>query len=271
MQCAEVGVMPESRTVADYEDAVRRIVSGNVDPESTTREEVMKDLVDVNDPQVTREVAEGIVENVLTEDRVIEAIESTGELPTEGEIEAIVNVSDDYNMHTRQASVSRQIRQNLATVEDVQQAVRERQVSGRPTFREEVETAVQQVSESKRFVGESPEQVTQEQALEVGAPREADFRREAAQTVARSEQVTPAEVLEGTSAKTPVQVIRDSSGEAVAATGGPSAETGSRVADHLGVEYLTTEQVVQEMSTEGSGETVSLTLRGRAVGEVSVA
>lgn len=262
-----------SKTIADYSDAVRRITNANVDPASTTRAEVRRDLEtgDVG-PQVTRDVIDGIVENVLTEDRVLEAIEATGELPNAAELDAMVSVSDDYNQSDRQATVEREIRQSVATREDVQQAVHERQASkgDRPTFREEVETAVDEVASRKQFVGESPDQVAGEQAREIGAPRENDFRRATAQTIAKAEQVTPADVVDGTRAKTPVSVIRDAQGDVVAATGGPSDEIGRQVAEQYGADYMDTSDVESSMNVEGTGDRVSLTLRGQKLGEIDV-
>jgi hypothetical protein len=260
------------KTVADYDDAVRRIANTEVDPNSTTAAEVRSDLHGANTPQLTPEVAEGVADAIVTEERVIDAIESAGDLPTEAEIPAIASVADDYELDDRVDAVAESVGKRVATVEDVETAVRERQdQTVGPTFREQVEAAVDSVEQSgKQFVGESPNEVASEQAREIGAPRETNFRRAATQTVAQAEQVTPAEVLEDTSAQTPVQVIEDSSGEVVAATGGPSEDLGREVAEQLDAQYMSTEQVVDSMDTEGAGERVSLTLAGREVGEVDV-
>lgn len=258
------------KTVAEYPDAVQRIVAAHVDPGLTTRQQVQSALSGASAPQVTDEVARDMVDAVVTEERVIEAIESTGEVPREAEIDAITSVSDDYDMDDRVREVAAAVEGRVVTLEEVERAVSDRRVPGRPTFREEVETAVDEVSSRKELVGASADEVVSDQAREIGAPRENDFRREAAQTVAQSEQITPSDVVEGTSAKTPVQVIRDTAGNPVAATGGPSDEIGSQVAEQVGADYMSTEEVVSEINTEGTGDSVSLTLRGRKVGEVRV-
>lgn len=262
--------MAASKTIADYEDAVRRIVDAHVGPGSTTREAVRRDLRRAGAPQITPEVIDGIVANVLTEDRVVEAIEASGELPSRSEIDAITSVSDDYDMRDRVDEVADRVRDRVATVEDVEEAIADRRRPGRPTFREEVDTAVAEVAGRREFVGEAPDEVAREQALEIGAPRESNFRRASAQTVARAESITPADVLDTTSAQTPVQVIRDSSGNAVAATGGPREEIGREVAESIGAPYMSTEEVVESMNVAGSGERVDLTLGGAKVGEVDV-
>lgn len=260
-----------AKTVGDYEDAVRRIANSEVDPNSTTLAEVRSDLHGANTPQLTPEVAEGVADAIVTEERVLAEIEASGELPTEGEVGALTAASDDYDLADRVDAVSEGVSGRVATVEEVSAAVREREAqSVGPTFREEVETAVNEVASRQEFVGASPGEVSSEQAREIGAPRETDFRRTATQTVAQAEQVSPADVVEGTQAKTPVQLIEDTSGEVVAATGGPSAEMGEQVASELGAEYMSTEEVVESMNTEGTGEQVNVTLRGRTVGEVSV-
>jgi len=261
-------------TVADYDEAVRRIAEADVPDDATTDAEVRQALSGANAPQVTREVADDVADALVTEERVIDAIEASGELPSEGELGAVTDVADEYDLDGRVEEVEDAVRDRVATIEDVETAVRERQEqaasSGRPTFREDVEGAVDSVGEEKQIVGESSDEIVGEQAREVGAPRRSDFERAKAQAVATGDQVTPSEVVEGTEAKTPVSVIRDESGEAVAATGGPSDETGRRVAEEVGAEYMPTEEVTEEMSTQGVGESVSLTLRGERIGEVGV-
>ncbi len=259
-------------TVADYEDAVRRIADAEVEPDSTTAAEVRSDLHGSRAPQLTPEVAEGVADAIVTEERVIDAIEATGELPTEAEIPAITSVADDYDLGERVESVAESVSKRVATVEEVEAAIRERQdqTSG-PTFRSHVETAVDEVASSgQQFVGATEGEVTSQQAREVGAPSETAFRRQATQTVAQAEQVAPADVLEGTSAKTPVSVIEDSSGEVVAATGGPSDEMGREVAEQMDAPYMSREQVVESMDVDGAGDRVDLTLAGRKIGEVEV-
>jgi len=259
------------KTVADYEDAVRRITRSDVPDDATTEAEVRAALAASESPQVTREIAGEIADSIVTEERVIEAIESTGELPSESEIGSIADVSDDYDLGGRVEQVSQEVGDRIATVEEVDRAVSERRESSSgPTFREEVETAVSEVGSNQEFVGQSEGEVAERKAREVGAPAETNFRREAAQTVTQSEQVTPSEVVDGTGAKTPVQVIRDESGEAVAATGGPGGDVSQQVAQEIGAEYMSTEEVVDEMSTAGTGGRVDLTLRGRKIGEVDV-
>jgi hypothetical protein len=266
------------KTVADYEEAVSRIVRANVPDDATTEADVRAALAANGSVQVSAEdsngrtVADNIADKIVTVERVREAIDATGEIPTAGEIDAIADVADDYDLDDRVAEVADQVSREVATIEDVEQAVRERQdqKGTRPTFREDVEGAVDEVAQDKDFLGESPGEVADRQAYDIGAPREDNFRREAATTIASSEQVTPSEVVEGTGAQTSVQVIEDASGEVVAATGGPSDDIGQQVADEVGAEYLSTEQVVDEMSTAGTGDRVDLTLRGQKIGEVDV-
>ncbi|GGJ17594.1 hypothetical protein GCM10008995_29230 [Halobellus salinus] len=263
------------KTIADYEDAVRRIAAKHVPADATTEDEVRRALSGSEvGPQVTRDVLDGIAENLLTEDRVLEAIEDSGELPSEGEIDAIVSVADDYDMDDRVETVEDAVRSSVATVEDVQGAVRDRQdqaaASGRPTFREDVEGAVDEVAETKQFVGESPDEVTAEQAREIGAPSETAFRGAAARTIANGDQVNPSEVLEDTRSETPVSVIRDTDGGVVAATGAQREELGEQVAEQYGVEYMSAQEVEDSLGTRGTGDRVSLTLGGRKVGEVDV-
>lgn len=261
-----------AKTVADYPDAVRRIVAADVPADATTEADVERALKEANQPQFTSDVIEGMVDGVLTEERVRDAIQNSGELPSENEISRFADASDDYDLDDRVAAVSDAVADDVATVEQVDRAVRERQeqAGDRPMFREDVEGAVDSVSEEREFVGASPDDVADEQARDLGAPSRTNYERAAAQTVAQADSVTPSDVVEGTGSKTPVQVIRGESGEPVAATGGPGGEVSRQVADEIGAEYMSADEVTSEMRTAGSGDRVDLTLRGRKIGEVDV-
>jgi hypothetical protein len=270
------------KTVADYEDAVRRIANAEVDPDSTTLAEVRSDLHGAHTPQLTPEVADGVADAIVTEERVIDAIEATGELPTEAEIPAITSVADDYDLDDRVDAVVESVGKRVATVEDVESAVRERQDQRGtdPVFREHVETAVDSVAESgKQFVGESPNEVASEQAREIGAPSQSNFKRAAVQTVAQGEQMTASDALgedvterKGIGQSRAAQsfsVVRSERGERVGVVGS-DAELGQEVADEVGAEFIRSAEVAESMDVEGSGESVDLTLRGQKVGEVDV-
>lgn len=260
-------------TVADYEDAVRRIVRADVPADATDAQAVFDALGGSDSPQVTPEIAAEIADSIVTTDRVRDAIESTGELPSEGEIDAIAAVSDDYGLGDRADRVADDVRDQVVTAERVDAAVSDRvdQASDRPTFREDVAGAVDAAGQDREFVGQSASEVTDQQARDLGAPARSNYERAAAQTVAQADSVTPSDVVDGTEAKTPAQVIRSESGEAVAVTGGPGGEVSRQVAEQMGAEYMSASEVTGEMRTAGSGgSTVDLTLRGRKVGEVDL-
>lgn len=259
--------------VSDYDEAVRRIVDAEVDPGSTSKFDVKRDLSGAASPQLTPKVADGVADAVLTEDRVAAAIESSGELPTAREIEAFAGAADPYDMGGRQEVVAREVADSVATVDDVRVSIASERESaesrGRPMFREDVEDAVDDVAGSKRFLGSEPGEVADREAKRFGAPSESNYRRAAAQTVARGDSVAPSEVSD-TERTTPVSVIRDEGGEAVAVTGGSRAEDREAVADAVGGSVMSQQEVVDSMDVEGSGDRADLTLRGRKVGEVDL-
>lgn len=268
-----------SATVADYPEAVDRITEAHVRPEHTTRADVIAALRRDSGPQITPEVAADLADNILTEERVIEAIDSSGEVPTESEIRAFVDVSDDYDMDDRQGSVEEAIRERVATAEDIDRAVESRRPTDRPMFREDVESGVSEVASSKEIRGADPDDVVSEEAVERGAPRETDFRGAAARTAGSPDDVvSPADLGIG-SQTTGVSVIRDTSGNPVVAFGGAGQidgrPAGEAVAEELGAEYAGSgteaiESISNDFRTSGTGESVNLTFRGRAVGEVDV-
>ena len=259
--------------VSDYDDAVRRIVAADAPDDATDAQALFDALGGSDSPQVTPEIAAEIADSVVTTDRVRDAIESTGELPTEDEIDSISQVADNYDLDDRADRVADDVREQVATVEQVNDAVQERQeqAGDRPMFREDVEGAIDSVDSDREFVGQSADDVADERARDLGAPARTDYERSAAQTVAQADSVTPSEVVDGTEAQTPAQVIRGESGEAVAVTGGPGGEVSEQVAEEMGAEYLSASEVTDEIRTAGSGgDQVDLTLRGRKVGEVDL-
>jgi len=256
--------------VSDYDDAVRRIVGEDVPDDAATETDVRRALSGSDSPQVTREVAANLAEGIVTEDQVIEALEGSGELPTEGEIESTAGAVDEHGLDDRVDSVAESAKSTIATVEDVRVSV-EAEVEGADgqPFKEDVETGVDRVARDREFVGADADSVAEDEARRVGAPAESDYRGEAAQTVAQGEQVARADVIEdSTSTSSTVSVIRDEGGSPVAAVGDP--ETGQVVAEQRGVEHLTTQEAVDSMETTGSGDSVDLRLRGSKVGEVDI-
>lgn len=258
--------------ISDYEDAVRRIVNADVDPESVTRASVLADLAAVDDPQVTKDVAQNLADAVVTTEDVVDALASTDEIPTEGEIEAATGVADNYDMGDRVDGVADVMIDETVTVEDVREAT-EAQVdavesSGRIPTKDDVRQAATSVE--GEVVAGDPEDMVDEIARDLGTPDADDLNRERAQTIAQADQIEPREVVEDTNSTTPVQVVRDGNGDPVVATGGASRELGEAVADEVGVEYRDRGEVVDSFDVRGRGSTVDLTLEGSKVGEVDI-
>jgi hypothetical protein len=270
------------KTVSDYPDAVDRIVDAHVRADSTTQAEIARDLAR-GGPQVTAGAAEekvldDIADSIVSEERVIEAIESSGEIPSEREIDAITDASDDYDMSDRQSSVADAIRDRVATSEDIDSAVESKRPSDRPMFREDVADGVSDVGSEKEIRGASVDDVVESEAVERGAPSETAYRGASARATSPDSAVSPSDLGVG-SQTTDVNVIEDSSGEPLVAFGGSGQidgrPAGEVVADELGAEYAGTgtdalESIQNDFSTAGTGSSVDLTFRGRKVGEVDV-
>ena len=237
-----------AKTVADYPDAVKRIVGAEVPDDATTEAEVRAALAGAEGSQVTRDVADNVTDNVLTEERVRDAIENSGELPSENEISAIADASDDYDMGDRVAEVSDAVSDNVATVEDV-------------------EGAVDSVAETQEFVGADADDVVEQQAREVGAPTERDYRQAAVNAVSQ-DTVTPAEDPSiDSDNSTPIPVVTDQRGEVVGVQTAGSTAAAEAVAESRGAEVV---GGVDEFDlNQGSGR-ATLTLGGREVGEVDL-
>lgn len=227
--------------VSDYPDAVRRILDADVPADAVTKAEIAAALGAANAPQITGEVAEGVADNALTVDLIRDAIETTGELPTEDEIASMTDVADAYDMEDRREAVEDASKQRFATVEDVRVSVeseREQARSeGEPVFREDVEDAISDVEQSKELVGASRDDVVDGESRRVGAPSRQAFSRARTQAIASGEQVSPSDV--GVSDRsTPVSVLRNEAGDAVGVVGGSRAEDRQGVAEQVGTDRV---------------------------------
>lgn len=263
-------------TIADYPDAVDRI-AGDLDPGATTEAEI-EAILRGDSPQLTDDVVSNLADAIVTEDDVVEAIDASGQIPEDDEIEAIAELSDQYEQGDRVESVSEAVRDRVATVEDIDQSVEAERPSDGPMFKEDVEDGVRSVASEKEIRGASPEDVVETEAQERGAPSETSFRSASASATQPDDAVSPKDLGIGEQS-TPVNVIRDSSGEAVVAFGGSGEidgqPAGEAVAESIGAEYAGTgtdalESIEQDFDVSGTGESVNLTFRGRSVGEVDV-
>jgi len=261
--------------VSDYPDAVRRILDANVDPGAVTEAEIAAALSASNAPQVTREVAQGVAQNALTVDMIREAVETTGEVPTEAELESMAAVADKYDMQDRVEAVSDASKQRFATFEDIRVSVEaERETAqsqGEPVFREDVDDAIAGVEQRKELVGQSRDQVVDTEATRVGAPTRQQFERAEVQAVAQGEQVSPKEA--GVSDRsTPVSVITSQSGETLGVVGGSRAEDRQGVAEQVGTDrvFESVDDLGSAFGLQQSEGRATVTLDGKPVADLDV-
>ena len=144
--------------ISDYPEALDRILSADVSPDSTSRGEVAKDLSQ-GGPQVTLEVAANVADSVLTEEQLTNALDNRGEIPEEDLIDAAARGLSDHSDADREDRVIDAVREQVATREDLTSAVEQdrSRLPSRDELREEIE---EQLGE-KRVVG-----VSQEEAIE---------------------------------------------------------------------------------------------------------
>ena len=297
--------------ISDYPDAVDRIVDAHVGPDATTRPEIL-DALDAVGPQITDEVAEGIADAIVTEERLLAAIEASGEIPSDAEVDVLGEIADEYDMDDRQREVVDAVRSRIATRESIEAEIESSQATtvdeivdaaeaageirggtvddvieetvsledvvdaldpdSRDVYRTDVEAEVGEQSAGKPVAASSDrlEAVESEAAESIGAPTQEAVERARAQAIVSGDQLTPADVVEDTTAQPPVTVVTDEAGEPVVATGGPGGETSQRVADELGVEYRDQQATLDSMGLDqGDGE-ATLTINGSRIGEVDL-
>lgn len=261
---------------SDYSDAIQRIIENHVDPTSTSRQEMINDLLNsgaTGDERISAtDHAQWFTQAVTSEEDLVAALDAAGEVPSRSKVQQVVRQLDEEVSTPNQllTNVANNVQNNIVTTEDI--AGEFERPTDRPTFREDIEETIDRASEGKEFglVGSDRETVTTELAREQGAPSRSDYQQARSQNlVQNAEFVSPEE--EGISSRTTtVAVLRDSSGEAIAATGGDSRDRAA-IAEQRGIEdFGSLAEAEEQIGVEGSGSTVDLTLAGRKVGEVSV-
>lgn len=268
-----------SKDISDYPDAVDRIMNKHVDPTDVTEDEIRRALSDSDvGPQVTDRVVNNIVDSVLSADDVIEAIESSGEIPSEAEVDAISDIADEYDMGERQEAVTNAVVDLVATQSDLRSAI-ESASGEEAVYRDDIERAVDSVSQDKSIVGSDADSVIERKADQYGAPSEAEVQRARLDTVGLTDGPSPEEALgdqateidgigSGT-ADDPTGAIRGTDGE-IEAIVDANETKGRAVAEELGVDYQSANDVADSFELEQSRGEARLTYNGETVREFDV-
>jgi hypothetical protein len=259
-----------AKTLADYPDARDRFMS-DVPDDATTFDEVKDALLSEHGQaaQFSDSQAEAMADAAVTEGDVLTMIANSGRVPTSEEVGSFVAAADDDGMSGRRETVAQAIQDQIAVRDDIEEAVR----SADPTFREDVKEAVSSATSGKQVVGGSEEELVDGLSRQASAPS----RGEVASEVAQAPEQASADSLADVDSSGQVQVVRDTSGEAVSVVASGASEDAARtVADELGASYegsgasgLQSVQDSIEVEGQGGGR-ASLRLRGEEIGEVRV-
>lgn len=230
--------------VTDYEGAVARIRAAEVPDDAVTAADILDALGDSETPQLTAEVAAGVADGLVTVEDVTAAVEESGELPTEAEIGAIAEASDNTTGNDpRLGNVSEEAGEIMVTAQDVEAATSEvRSNASDPdelTTVSDVQEAVEGLSEGddgREFFGADSDTVAAQISDEIGALSDSEVRQAQVSTLT-GDTVQPAEVdgVDSTNS-TPASIVRNDGGEAVAVVGGGSQDAAEQVAEAVGAE-----------------------------------
>lgn len=249
----------------DYEDAARRIIDANVPDSAVSRADVIDALRNAGDARVAGGAVDMVLDYALTEEDVYASIEASGELPSDSELGAFVSATEGIADEGRRRAVEQAVSDEVVTREMVENSVR----ASSPTYRDEVESAVEGATGRRKMLGASQDEVVDEFAREIGTPRRSDVEGMASSVVRDSDSVAVSDVVEGSESDQPVNIIRDEAGEPVAALGRQDAA--EVVAEDVGATALSPSDVEDELGVRTTGgDTADVTLRGRKVAEVEV-
>jgi hypothetical protein len=255
-------------SIADYPAALRRIVDADVPDDATTRDEILSYLRSSDAPQITPENAADAADAITTYEDVIAAIENSSEIPRMEEIDSIARALDKYDLDLTDAVVD-DVSGDIASKEDFENAVSDAD----PTFREDVQEAVESVSSSKDVVGGSADEIVDDLSRQASAPSQSQFASGVADSIEQS-GLDVDDVVDDAPGSGSVNTVRDESGEVVAvqSAGRTTSESVQAVAEELGADTFNNPQELvdeTEVVAEGGGR-ASLEFRGRKIGEVQV-
>jgi hypothetical protein len=249
----------------DYEDAARRILDANVPDNAVSRADVVDALRTAGDARVAGGAVDMVLDYALTEEDVYASIEASGELPSDSELGAFVAGTDGVGSEGRRRAVEQAVSDEVVTREMVENSVR----ASSPTYRDEVESAVEGATGRRKMLGASQDEVVDEFAREIGTPRRSDVEGMASSIVRDADSVKVRDVVEGSEANAPVSIVRDEGGDVVAALGRQDAA--EAVAQDTGGRAISPSELKTELGVRTTGgSTADVTLGGAKVGEVEV-
>lgn len=247
-------------TIADYPDAVERIVSPDSDDElpetATSKEEVKRELRDRGENRLTDELIENLADAVATEEDLRELVAGADELPDQETLESLAEIADEYDMGDRASEIAEQVADDILTEEELDEITSENPTTDE--IREAIEQSdstvlgpdisdiVEQTATVEDVLDEIDSPTPTEEQIEEIAERVADDpeRSGIVADQAREETVTQeqfnSEVSQSVGQETPddistgVGVLSDDSGEAVAVFGGTSEDRREQAAESLG-------------------------------------
>lgn len=264
-----------ARVVVSEERVIALIEAGGELPAEGDLEAATGTADDYDMPDRQDAVFDAVRDRVTTTEDVSDAIRRERPTTRSEARNAIQNIGKELR-----GAELQDVADNVVTVDDVVRSPDVDPESG-PVFREDVEAATQDMSAMSE-IGDSEERldaVTDAASREIGAPSENAFERAQIQAVGGADAVTPANRDDLSSESgTGISVIRDESGDPVAAFGGAEqgGVTPEETAQELGAErYYGTgtealQQVQDDLSLEQGGGEAAITLEGRRLREVDV-
>jgi hypothetical protein len=286
-------------SIADYPDAVERIVSPDNDSDlsdgATSKEEVKRELSDRGENRLTDELIENLADAIVTEGDLRDLVEGADELPDQQTLESLAEIADEYDLGDRTGEIAEQVADDILTEEELTDLASDKATNDE--IREAIEQSDSTVlgpdvsdivedtgtvedvldeidtpTPTEEQIEEIAEQVTDDSGRsEIVADRAAEetttqeqFNSEVAQSVGEE---TPDDISTG------VGVLSDESGEAVAVFGGTSESRREQAADSLegDVQDLggNVNEALGQIEQVESGSGVEARINGQTITEVS--
>jgi hypothetical protein len=285
-------------TIADYPDAVERIVSPDNDSDlsdgATSKDEVKRELRDRGEHRLTDELVENLADAVATEGDLRELVEGADELPDQETLESLAEVADEYDMDARASEIAEQVADDILTEEELDEITSENPTTDE--IREAIEQSdsdvlgpdisdiVEQTTTVEDVLDEIDTPTPTEDQIEDIAEQLADDERSGivadqatAETVTQEQfnsqvaqsvgQETPEDISTG------VGVLSDDSGEAVAVFGGTSESRREQAAESLGGDVQDlggdVNDALGQIEQVESGNGVKAQLDGQTITEIT--
>lgn len=264
--------------ITDYPGAMRRIWEAHGDNDAIFESDV-RDLLRESHTMTQRTINEFVNGGIATIENVVGTLEGRGELPDPVDLASAIQSNSAFDDGSRSQQLADDLGSTLVMQDDINAAVEAAQDREGPVFADNVESAMRSKTGGKQWVGADENETTQRVRSQLGAVDRSEVDQARQEAVQFDAGQSPRDVLGDSATDLPgvgdatadqnFGAVRGDDGE-ISAVVSANESAGRAVADELGVDYQSPQDVNSEFEvTQGPGR-AELRYRGDTIREFEV-